>query len=105
MYKPVRRGGVIIRHGAYRNTNDESTAVGSELEQNTATQTCSIIMVLESCRCRQEGSGVQPLSRNCRGCNNCNCSALSGRSTYIVPDDNQDACDHALCDSKKCGTG
>eukprot|EP00985_Skeletonema_marinoi_P035184 scaffold45907_cov256-Skeletonema_marinoi.AAC.1 len=75
MYKPVRRGGVCIGHGAYRNTNDEFTTFGSELEQTTATQTCSISMVLESCRCRKRRSGrkwrswrgKQPLSRNCRG--------------------------------------
>ena len=28
-----------MRHGAYRNTQDESTAFGSELELTTATQT------------------------------------------------------------------
>ena len=34
----AQKGGVCWRHGAYRNTNDESTAFGSEFELNTATQ-------------------------------------------------------------------
>ena len=32
------KGGVCKRHGAHRNTNDESTAFGSEFEMTTATQ-------------------------------------------------------------------
>jgi hypothetical protein len=35
----VQRGGVCKRHGAYRNTHDESTVFGSEYEKTTATQT------------------------------------------------------------------
>ena len=33
--------GVCYRHKAYRNTNDESTAFGSELEQTPVTQSLS----------------------------------------------------------------
>ena len=35
----VVKGGVCKRHGAYRNTQDESTAFGSELEMTNAAQT------------------------------------------------------------------
>ena len=31
----AKRGGVCRRHGAYRNTQEESTAFGSELEMTT----------------------------------------------------------------------
>ncbi len=35
----AQRRGVCKRHGAYHNTQDESTAFGSEFETTTATQT------------------------------------------------------------------
>ena len=35
----AKRGGVCKRHGAYHNTNDESTAFGSESEMTAATKT------------------------------------------------------------------
>jgi len=34
----VQRGGVCQRHGAFRNTQVESTAFGSEFEMTNATQ-------------------------------------------------------------------
>ena len=42
------KGGVCWRHGAYRNTNDESTAFGSELfEKTTVTQALPKSVLLE----------------------------------------------------------
>ena len=35
----VKRGGVCWRHGANRNTHDESTAFGSEFDMTTASKT------------------------------------------------------------------
>jgi len=36
--KQAQKGGVCIRHGAHHNTQDESTAFGSEFEKTTVTQ-------------------------------------------------------------------
>jgi len=33
----AQKGGLCMRHGAFRNTNDESTAFGSKFDETTAT--------------------------------------------------------------------
>ena len=38
----AKKRGLCYRHGAYQNTNDESTAFGSEFEKTTATATLSL---------------------------------------------------------------
>ena len=52
------KGGVCWRHGANRNTQDESTAFGSEFEMTTATQTISLHRASRAAIRGQEGSRV-----------------------------------------------
>ena len=39
LHKSIQKGGACIRHGAYHNTSDQSTAFGSEYEKTTASHT------------------------------------------------------------------
>ena len=54
-----KRRGVCRRHGANRNTYDESTAFGSEFDKTTATLTLPIERASRpAVRGRQDGSSV-----------------------------------------------